>query len=593
MNKTLTLTIIAAFCAGAAAQAQSPVTLKGEGEGARQLALDIEYRENLPENVIMVNPVGLGKKAKSSAFPEALPPYYPEGHNLVMVLDERMPEGERQAALLYYKTWKGWDGNAMLISSCDSIAIAIRSLQTAEKKANPAVVPTEGPKKKRHAAKAELLQKNKYDVVFLGNSIMNNMERPDYQPIWEKYFGDRNAVNLATSGYRTENLLWDLDDFDLTTQSPKLCIIGIGTNNVNETHYRYRCTAREVAEGTKALLDRVRTAWPETKVILLRCFPGNYKEQAPASHRLILNKVSDIVRTYADGKNVYFCDVNHVFLNIDGSLREDMFYDWLHPSYEGSEAWFRAMEPLVSSVLGDRDHRDSLPENTAIEPVSKLENDRYDWFQRHDRIMAIKDSLKPQIVLIGDSITHFWGGKPDDIAKDGRIIPPAGPESWAYAFGDSRVLNIGFGWDRTQNVLWRLDHGELDGLHPSTVILNIGTNNTSNTKNARNNTPEEIAEGVREVYLRIRSKLPDTRIILMAVFPRNESPDSERRKAVIKIDEQLEKFAKENDLYFVKVWDEFLGENGILPKELFYDFTHPTDKGYMFWAKAIKPLIVL
>ena len=143
------------------------------------------------------------------------------------------------------------------------------------------------------------------------------------------------------------------------------------------------------------------------------------------------------------------------------------------------------------------------------------------------------------------------------------------------------MLNLGFGWDRTQNVLWRLDHGELDGLHPSTVILNIGTNNTSNTKNARNNTPEEIAEGVREVYLR------------MAVFPRNESPDSERRKAVIKIDEQLEKFAKENDLYFVKVWDEFLGENGILPKELFYDFTHPTDKGYMFWAKAIKPLIVL
>ena len=125
------------------------------------------------------------------------------------------------------------------------------------------------------------------------------------------------------------------------------------------------------------------------------------------------------------------------------------------------------------------------------------------------------------------------------------------------------------------------------------MILNIGTNNTSNTKNARNNTPEEIAEGVREVYLRIRSKLPDTRIILMAVFPRNESPDSERRKAVVKIDEQLEKFAKENDLYFVKVWDEFLREDGILPKELFYDFTHPTDKGYMFWAKAIKPLIVL
>ena len=127
-------------------------------------------------------------------------------------------------------------------------------------------------------------------------------------------------------------------------------------------------------------------------------------------------------------------------------------------------------------------------------------------------MLRIKDRLNPEVVLIGDSITHFWGGEP-------KAAQANGPASWEATFGPYRTLNLGFGWDRIQNVLWRLDHGELDGLHPRVIVLHIGTNNTSDTEHARKNTPAEIAEGIRAILRRLRAKAPQARVVLMAVFP--------------------------------------------------------------------------
>jgi lysophospholipase L1-like esterase len=170
--------------------------------------------------------------------------------------------------------------------------------------------------------------------------------------------------------------------------------------------------------------------------------------------------------------------------------------------------------------------------NTALVPVPKLEEDSYDWYARHAEVMRIKDQLNPEVVLLGDSITHFWGGQP----SSGQVN---GPASWQAKFGGYRTLNIGFGWDRIQNVLWRLDHGELDGLHPRVIVLHIGTNNTSDTEHARENTPSEIAEGIRAILHRLRAKTPEARIILMAVFPREQQPDHPRRQHILEINRAL------------------------------------------------------
>ena len=140
-------------------------------------------------------------------------------------------------------------------------------------------------------------------------------------------------------------------------------------------------------------------------------------------------------------------------------------------------------------------------------------------------------------------------------------------------------------------MLWRLDHGELDGLHPRAVVVNIGTNNTSATKNARQNTPAQIAEGVKEICARIRSKTPQAKIILMAVFPREKDPSNPRRKQINEINPILAEFAKTAQIPFVDIGAKMLAPDGTFPREITGDYCHPTEKGYQIWADAILPLI--
>lgn len=218
--------------------------------------------------------------------------------------------------------------------------------------------------------------------------------------------------------------------------------------------------------------------------------------------------------------------------------------------------------------------------NTAVTPVPKLENDSYDWYQRHADVLALQKTLKPQIVMIGDSITHFWGGPPGNRAN--------GPLAWKEAFGDLPVLNMGFGWDRTQNVLWRLDHGEFEGISPRVVVINIGTNNTSQTAHARANTPEEIAAGVLAIVERVRAKAPDARILVMAIFPRGEQPDTPLRKTIAAANAGIQRLlAGRPKVSFLDIGDKLLEPDGTLSRATMGDFTHPTEKGYSIWAKAL------
>lgn len=222
--------------------------------------------------------------------------------------------------------------------------------------------------------------------------------------------------------------------------------------------------------------------------------------------------------------------------------------------------------------------------NTAIIPVGKLEKDGYEWADRHAEVMQIKDDLNPEIVLIGDSITHFWGGLPGGDKKATR-----GTDSWAALFGDRRVLNLGFGWDRTQNVLKRILLGELDGLTPKTIVLHIGTNNTSKTANARNNTPAEIAEGIALIIEKAQAKCPQAQIILMAVFPRSHSATDPRRAILADINQRLAPLGKKPRVTFLDITDKWLEADGTLSKDIMPDGVHPNQKGYAIWAESLKP----
>jgi hypothetical protein len=110
----------------------------------------------------------------------------------------------------------------------------------------------------------------------------------------------------------------------------------------------------------------------------------------------------------------------------------------------------------------------------------------YDWAERHAACVALMKRRRPEIVMLGDSITHFWGGEP----VGGRRT---GADEWDRFFAGRRVVNLGYGWDRTENVLWRLSHGEFDHVKPKVVVVMIGTNNIDL------NTPDEIAAGIAAI----------------------------------------------------------------------------------------------
>lgn len=219
--------------------------------------------------------------------------------------------------------------------------------------------------------------------------------------------------------------------------------------------------------------------------------------------------------------------------------------------------------------------------NTAIEPKSKLENDFYDWHKRHDDVLKTQQTIKPEIVLIGDSITHMWGGEPKS-----NVV--RGAKAWEETFGKTPVLNMGFGWDRTQNVLWRLENGEFEGLAPKWVVLCIGTNNLSGTKNAKENTPAEIVEGIHLICDKIRQRAPQAQLLVMGVLPRGEKADNPYRPKIKAINELLAKtLAEKQGVKFLDIGPQLLDENGTLSKEMMPDGTHPSEKAYSIWGKAL------
>ena len=425
-------------------------------------ALAKSSTERQPDDLILVYPAYLNECPAGSVWPAVQPPAAPKGRLFLLVAANDRAEW-CSSSTVYAKAWKGYDGQASFhllpdgghgFGMGDKRSGAAKNwpellkdffdarpeVSAAE---NPAAVPVQK-SNPRHEQKVAAVAKAKFDLIMIGDSITNNLEKEEYLPVWQQFFAPRQALNLGYSGYRTENILWNLQNGELAGQSPKVITLMIGTNNIDEAHYPTRHTAGQVAGGTQAIVALIREKCPNTKILLLRPFPGSYDGPLPTSHRMILERTGDLIKALADDQHVFYCDVNAVFLNPDGSINKKLMPDYLHPSPEGARLWAEAMEPMLCKLMGDQ----SLY-NSAVASVSRLENDGYDWMGRHTAILAVKDalntwqiSLKPDVVLIGDSITHAWGGVPSAGARK------TGEKVLTTSLSGHRVLNLGFGWDR-------------------------------------------------------------------------------------------------------------------------------------------------
>jgi len=198
------------------------------------------------------------------------------------------------------------------------------------------------------------------------------------------------------------------------------------------------------------------------------------------------------------------------------------------------------------------------------------------WLPRHRQKLAdakqmVREARSPQLVFIGDSITQGW-------EKEGAPV-------WQERYARFDALDLGFGGDRTENVLWRLQNGAVDGLDPKVAVLMIGTNNTG----LRGDFAASTVAGIRRTLDEIRHRLPRTRILLVAIFPRDATPESPLRRTNDAINAQLPALADGNRIVFLDVNGAFLTPDGTLSKAIMPDLLHPNEAGYAIWAKAMQP----
>lgn len=243
----------------------------------------------------------------------------------------------------------------------------------------------------------------------------------------------------------------------------------------------------------------------------------------------------------------------------------------------------------------------SLPATAVPAPVPLSEQSPYwagpgYWDRRHAAKMAeiAAGPKEYDCVLLGDSITHNWEGwnDPIDIAvvtaayASGELKFPNGPGRavWEELRREFRLLNLGIGGDKTQNVLWRLDHGEMDGYRTRFVSLMIGTNNADDT-------PEDRAEGIRAVLAKIAEKQPDATILLSPIFPSGATPDAPERISRAKTNAIIRSYADGKRVVWLDFNSEFLDANGNLSPEVMPDYLHPLEAGYRIWAAALKSAI--
>lgn len=427
----------------------------------------------------------------------------------------------------------------------------------------------------RHRAMAARAQQGNVDLVMIGDSITHAFGgQPDTgdgfkdrgKDTWDRFFGNARTLNLGISGDRTQHVLWRLDNGELEGIAPKAVVIMIGTNNVGSN------TPEEIAEGVLAVADRVRAKLPKTKVLLLGVFP---RATANSDQRKAVLGINTILAK-SPRPGVTYQDIGPVFLDKKGEIPDSVMPDKLHPMAYGYRLWAMAMEPTLSTLLGRRPITHNSPMNSAVVPVTQNRDFAlYDWDTRHQYVRSSLPSMNPRVVFIGDSITHRWGGAP---MGPGDTTPPTGRAIWDVYFGPLRAANLGFGWDRTENVQWRIEQGELDGITPEAFVILVGTNNIGL------NTPAEIADGVRATLDLIKEQHPKAKILLLDVLPRGEKADSADRAAVKALNTELHRIGGVEHL---DLGPGLLQPDVSISPSIMGDFLHPTADGYRIMARGI------
>ena len=465
---------------------------------------------------------------------------------------------------------------------CFVLLLAVGAAEAALRSVTPAMPDAEWTKSwwpKRLAEKQELVKKGGADYVFIGDSITHFFETGAGSKVWARYFGKDApypSLNLGFSGDRTEHVLYRLEHGELDGYEAKCVVLMIGTNNTGH-HSATEETPGDTILGIKACLDAIRARQPKAKVVLFPIFPRGKTARDPS--RLRNDVVNRELYKFTDGRNVFFCDINQQLMRRDGTLPAELFPDALHPAAAGYEIWASAIVPYFSgfaapvfpAAVPDGEFADEGP--ATLWPRTRITEDWWvkKFARNRGRISECGGAY--DIVMLGDSITHYWEvGEGQDDSNDIEILE----KKW-------KILNCGYGGDQIQNLLWRVRNGELDGYVAKVVTLMIGTNNCGDGA-------ESIVVGVRNVIDEIRRKQPKAKILLLGYLPLGEKIDDYRRVRLDSVRGAIKGMADSRTVFWFDCSGKFLNADGTTKKELLdFEYIHPSTEGYRVWREALEP----
>jgi lysophospholipase L1-like esterase len=214
----------------------------------------------------------------------------------------------------------------------------------------------------RHEAKLKELAAVKPELIFLGDSITQDWEDTgppewrDFAPVWQRFYGDRHAVNLGFKGDTTASLIWRIRNGEVAGIAPKAAVILIGANNLGRVHW----SAQDTVAGIDTIITDLRQRLPQTKLLLLAVLPSERSDWITETTGQINRMLAE---RYKDDKSVAFLDLTALFMR-GGKLNRDLFLDPkltppdppLHPSAQGQAIMAKAMEPVLANMLDDKPH---------------------------------------------------------------------------------------------------------------------------------------------------------------------------------------------------------------------------------------------
>jgi len=196
------------------------------------------------------------------------------------------------------------------------------------------------------------------------------------------------------------------------------------------------------------------------------------------------------------------------------------------------------------------------------------------WKKRFEERKELAEKGECPYVFMGDSITHGWDGK---LEKH---------------FPGMKIANISFGGDRTEQTLWIVDNLDWKKINAKVIMLMIGTNNTGH-RNRAEESPQDTFDGIQAIIKNLREKTPDTKILLLAIFPRSATAGDQARVRNATANAMVPTLADNTSVFFMDIGARFLAPDGAtLTKDIMPDLLHLNDKGYEIWAEAVKAKLI-